>query len=50
MTNPPLNLSTSDFDPLPEQPLRSARFWVGKAVAVPLWLALAVAYVFVSRD
>jgi hypothetical protein len=45
-----LDLPYSDFEPLPERPLRSPRFWLGKAVAVPLWLALAIAYLLISPD
>jgi hypothetical protein len=50
MSTPSLHLSAADFEPLPERPLRSPRFWLGKAVAVPLWLALAIAYLLISPD
>jgi hypothetical protein len=50
MSHPSLDLSPADFDPLPEKPLRTLRFWFGKAVALPLWLALAVAYLLDRRD
>jgi hypothetical protein len=50
MPRPPLNLSSADFDPLPDRPLRTLRFWFGKAVSMPLWIALAVVYLLKRSD
>jgi hypothetical protein len=50
MSNPTINLSAADFDLMPERPLRSPRYWVGKAVAVPLWLALALVYLLIKPE
>ncbi|MBA2964850.1 MULTISPECIES: hypothetical protein [Ramlibacter] len=50
MSRQPLNLSAADFDPLPERPARTLRFWLGKVVAMPLCVALAVAYMLKRSD
>ena len=48
MSNPPLNLSPADFDPLPDQPSRTARYWLGNALSLPLWVAVAVTYALID--
>lgn len=48
MLNPFKKSWNTDFDVLPDRPLRSVDYWVGRLLAGPLCFALAAAYLVVA--